>query len=139
MTAVYLQHVQVNVPTARENDARRFYRDVIGLDEMPRPQSLSDAGRKGMWFRIGDDQELHVFLNPDDTPTPGSQHPALVVDDLAELRTRLEAQGCEIEDAIPIDGRARYFARDPGNNRLEFLEFTDGADRASSPSKRRAE
>ena len=125
MVVVYLQHVQVNIPAAVEDGARRFYRDVIGLTEMKRPQSLSDAGRKGMWFRIGGDQELHVFLNPDDAPAPGSQHPALIVDDLDAMRSRLEGAGCKIEDAVPIDGRARYFARDPGGNRLEFLAFTE--------------
>lgn len=124
MTIVYLQHVQVNVREGLEADSRRFYRDLIGLEEMPRPQSLSDAGRNGMWFRVGSDQELHVFLNPDEAHTPGSQHPALIVDDLGSLRERIAAAGYETEDAIPIDGRQRFFTRDPGGNRLEFLAFT---------------
>ncbi len=127
MAVVYLQHVQVNVPAGREGEARRFYTNVIGLAELDRPQSLSDAGRKGMWFRVGGDQELHVFVNPDGAQATGSQHPALIVDDLDALRDRLVSAGCEIEDAIPIEGRARYFTRDPGGNRLEFLTLVSGS------------
>lgn len=125
MTIVSLQHVQVEVPAARAAEARRFYADLLGLAEMQRPQSLSDAGRVGIWYRIGVDQELHVFLDPDPDfdASASSRHPALIVDDLDALRSRLSDAGVATEDAIPIAGRARFFARDPGGNRLEFLAF----------------
>ena len=125
MTIRYLQHVQVNVPAAVGDQARHFYAEVLGLEELPRPASLSSAGRRGIWYRIGDDQELHVFLNPsgDFDAAGSSQHPALIVDDLEDLQRRIEDAGYEIEDAIPIEGRARFFTSDPGGNRLEFLAF----------------
>ncbi|MEX0684195.1 MAG: VOC family protein [Dehalococcoidia bacterium] len=125
MTIVSLQHVQVNVPAPRATEAKRFYAELLGLTEMPRPQSLNDAGRAGIWYRIGTDQEFHVFLDPDPggDASASSRHPALIVDDLDALRARLTDAGVEIEDAIPIAGRARFFARDPGGNRLEFLAF----------------
>jgi catechol 2,3-dioxygenase-like lactoylglutathione lyase family enzyme len=124
MTVRGLHHVQVNVPLAVEAEAHRFYGEIIGLELMERPQSLSDAGRRGVWFRCGE-QEFHVFSNPtaDFDPAMSSQHPALLVDDLDTLRERIEAAGYDIEEAIPIAGRARFFTRDPGGNRIEFLSL----------------
>jgi len=125
MGVVGLHHVQVNVPLMREAEAHRFYGELVGMERMPRPQSLSDAGRRGVWFRAGE-QEFHVFSNPapDFDPSASSQHPALLVDDLEELSVRLADAGYEIEEAIPVAGRARFFVRDPGGNRIEFLSLT---------------
>jgi len=125
MRIVGLHHVQVNVPLACEAEAHRFYGEIVGLDRMERPQSLSDAGRRGAWFRCGE-QEFHVFSNPgaDFDPSASSQHPALLVDDLGSLRQRLIAAGYDIEEAIPIAGRERFLTRDPGGNRIEFLSLT---------------
>jgi hypothetical protein len=39
------------------------------------------------------------------------------------LRARLQSAGVELEDAIPIDGRERFFCRDPFGHRFEFLSF----------------
>lgn len=122
-----LQHVQVNVPLAAEDEARRFYGEIVGMEELARPRSLADAGRHGAWYRCGD-QEFHVFFSSGATfdAAASSQHPALLVDDLAALQKRLADAGYEIEAAIPIEGRARFFTRDPGGNRVEFLAFAAG-------------
>lgn len=78
-----LQHVQVNVPLVAEAEVRRFYCEIVGMEELSRPQSLTDAGRRGAWYRCGE-QEFHVFFNPNATfdAAASSQHPALFVDDL---------------------------------------------------------
>ena len=131
MAIVSLQHVQMIVPASQAGEAKRFYGELLGLEEMPRPQSLSDAGRTGAWYRIGD-QELHLRFETDPVGEPGLSdgHPALITSDLDGLRKRLSAAGCELDKAIPIEGRARFFARDPGGNRIEFLAFT--VDRAGA-------
>ena len=124
MAIVSLQHVQMTIPASQAAEARRFYGELLGLAEMPRPRSLPDAGRTGAWYRIGD-QELHLRFEagPDGEPGLSDGHPALVTNDLDGLRTRLSDAGVELEEAIPIEGRARFFARDPGGNRIEFLAF----------------
>jgi len=117
-----IHHVQVNVPADRAEDARRFYEGVLGFQEMPRPSSLPAAGRHGVWYRCGQG-EFHVFFAPpaDFRADGTSRHPALLVDDLKGLRRRLAEAGASLEEAIPIDGRRRFFCRDPFGNRLEFL------------------
>ena len=52
-----------------------------------------------------------------------SRHPGFLVDDLDALRRKLEGAKVELEEAIPINGRERFFCRDPFGNRLEFLSF----------------
>lgn len=125
MAIVSLQHVQVIIPASLAEEARRFYGELLDLAEMQRPPSLSDAGRVGVWYEIGD-QELHLRFEPDPAGEPGlsDAHPALITNDLAGLRSRLSAAGYDLEEALPIAGRARFFARDPGGNRIEFLAFT---------------
>ena len=51
-------------------------------------------------------------------------HPAVLVDDLAALRAKLEAAGHTTRDDTPIEGYARFFADDPFGNRLEFMQRT---------------
>jgi catechol 2,3-dioxygenase-like lactoylglutathione lyase family enzyme len=127
MDIVGIQHVQVNVARDRANEARRFYGDVLGLAEIERPRSLSDAGSEGVWYRVTDTQEVHVTWRQDAgwDASASSQHPAFIVDGLDELHARLEVAGTDVEEAVPIAGRKRFFARDPGGNRIEFLSFVE--------------
>jgi catechol 2,3-dioxygenase-like lactoylglutathione lyase family enzyme len=97
MTILGLHHVQINVPVARATEARRFFADLIGFEEMPRPESLSNAGRRGVWYRCGDN-EFHVYFAPDGEfqEDRSSRHPAFLVGDLSALRERLASAGVEL-------------------------------------------
>jgi catechol 2,3-dioxygenase-like lactoylglutathione lyase family enzyme len=53
---VGLDHVQVAAPDGCENEARRFYGELLGLEELEKPPLL--AARGGVWFRVGA-QQLH--------------------------------------------------------------------------------
>jgi catechol 2,3-dioxygenase-like lactoylglutathione lyase family enzyme len=125
VTILGLHHVQINVPEGRVSEARRFFEELLGFEEMPRPDSLSKAARNGVWYRCGDN-EFHVFFAPEGEfrEDRSSRHPAFLVADLDGLRTRLQSAEVELEDAIPIDGRERFFCRDPFGHRFEFLSFT---------------
>ena len=39
MRVVEIDHVQVAIPAGGEDAARRFYRDVLGLEEVPKPRT----------------------------------------------------------------------------------------------------
>ena len=124
MTILGLHHVQINVPQSRALEARQFFEELIGFEPMPRPESLTKAGRDGVWYRCGRN-EFHVFFAPDDEfmLDTTSRHPGFLVDDLDDVRERLASAGVELQDAIPIAGRERFFCRDPFGHRLEFLAF----------------
>lgn len=113
-----IQHIALTVPSARLDEARRFYTDVLGLEERVRPEA--ELGRPGIWYQIGA-LELHIEARDGGPAQDADHHPALVVDDLAGLRTLLENNSIEIIEAQPLSDRERFFCRDPFGNRLEFL------------------
>lgn len=38
-----LHHAQISMPRGHEDEARRFYRDVLGLDEVDKPLHVRDG------------------------------------------------------------------------------------------------
>ncbi|MGH9747508.1 MAG: VOC family protein [Candidatus Acidiferrales bacterium] len=117
-----LNHVQLSIPTGAEEQARVFYRDVVGLREMAKPESL--ASRSGLWFEIGD-IELHLGVEPVVNAT--KRHPAFEVEDVRSARALFEAAGVKIQEEPAIPGRERFTIWDPFGNRIEFLQFTGRA------------
>ena len=119
---VGLDHVQVAAPAGCEDDARRFYGALLGLDELEKPPLL--AARGGVWFGVGE-QQLHVGVADGFAPATKA-HPALRISSRAaldRLAARLEAHGIEVRWADPeeIPGGARFFVDDPWGNRIELL------------------
>ena len=111
-----IDHVQIAAPPGCEVAARAFYGDLLGMEELPKPEPL--RGRGGVWFRAGA-QELHVGVEEPFAPARKA-HPGLVADDLEVLGARLRAAGFEprLDDAIA--GVRRFFVHDPFGNRLEI-------------------
>jgi catechol 2,3-dioxygenase-like lactoylglutathione lyase family enzyme len=106
------------MPPGGEEDARRFYRGILGLDEVPKPPALSDRG--GCWFR-GDGLELHLGVE-EEFRAARKAHPAFLVDDLDALRAVLDEAEVETREDAPLEGFRRFHGWDPFGNRLEFLE-----------------
>ena len=119
---VGLDHVQVAAPAGCEDDARRFYGALLGLDELEKPPLL--AARGGVWFGVGE-QQLHVGVADGFAPATKA-HPALRISSRAaldRLAARLEEHGIDVRWADPeeIPGGARFFVDDPWGNRIELL------------------
>jgi catechol 2,3-dioxygenase-like lactoylglutathione lyase family enzyme len=110
--------VQLAAPKGCETTARRFFGDILGLEEIEKPESLRSRG--GCWFRIGS-QQLHIGVEDPFVPS-AKAHPAFLVMDADDLFARLGASGltCNWDEAIP--GVRRFYASDPWGNRLEFTE-----------------
>jgi catechol 2,3-dioxygenase-like lactoylglutathione lyase family enzyme len=122
---VGLDHVQVAAPAGCENDARNFYGDLLGLEEIEKPPLL--AARGGAWFRLGE-QELHVGVADAFAPATKA-HPALRLSSaraLEVLARRLEHEGVTVirPDPDETPETARIFVADPWGNRLELLAAT---------------
>ena len=118
MTIIGIDHVQVAAPAGCEAEARAFYGELLGLDEVPKPEELRARG--GCWFRAGS-QELHVGV--EEPFAPGRKaHAGFVVSDLAALEERLRAVGIEPVPDETIPGTLRLHVADPSGNRLELRE-----------------
>jgi len=122
---VQLHHVMVAIPAGGEAKGREFYAGILGLAELRKPPNL--ARRGGLWFTLGD-RELHLGIDPEFRPAHKA-HVAIVVESLAELRTRLEGAQARVWTDEPLPGMDRFYAEDPFGNRLEFLQPAQTADR----------
>lgn len=117
-----IDHVQLAMPAGGEDDAWRFYSDVLGLREVPKPAGL--AGRGGCWFASADGSvAVHLGVEGEFRPARKA-HPAFVVADLDGLRESLTGAGAEIVEDDTIDVR-RFYTADPFGNRIEFIAEAD--------------
>ncbi len=122
VTIEAIDHVQITVPKAAEAAAKRFYGEVLGLEEIPKPAVL--AGRGGAWFQKG---TLQVHLSVEEGVLEGNhasrRHVCYMVADLEEAEREMRAAGVEIiPDNQPVEGWLRFYVRDPGGNRLEIAQ-----------------
>jgi len=113
-----LDHVQLAMPPGEEEAACRFYRDVLGLTEVPKPANL--AARGGVWFK-GGALRLHLGVERD-FRAARKAHPALLVEHLPALIARLERAGVAVTTDEPMEGYRRVYVADPFGNRIELLE-----------------
>ncbi len=120
LSPIGLDHVQVAAPPGSEDDARRFYGELLGMTETPKPEALRARG--GVWFACGRHQ-LHVGIAEPFAPATKA-HPALLVrpDELDRLAQRLAAAGCEVKWDEAIPGTRRFYTADPWGNRIELVE-----------------
>jgi hypothetical protein len=123
MRVIRLEHVQLAMPAGGEELARAFYRDALGIPEMPKPAHL--AGRGGCWFERGD-LKIHLGVEAQ-FRAARKAHPALLVEDLRALETKLRSLGYAIRNDEPLEGYHRIYVDDPFENRIELMEPTDGS------------
>lgn len=118
MLLLGIDHVQLAAPAGCEAAARRFFGDLLGLEELEKPEPLRSRG--GCWFKIGNTQ-LHIGV--EETFLPASKaHPAFAVNEINALFVLLDKAGiiCKWDDTL--EGIHRFYANDPWGNRLEFTE-----------------
>jgi catechol 2,3-dioxygenase-like lactoylglutathione lyase family enzyme len=118
MAVKSIDHVQLAMPPGGEAEARRFYDNLLGIPEVPKPADM--AARGGCWFEQG---SLKVHLGVEQGFRASRKaHPAFIVDDLRALATRLEQGGCHPTEGGSFDGHLRYYVDDPFGNRIELIE-----------------
>ena len=118
MTFIGLDHAMLAMPPGGDDQARAFYRDVLGLEEIEKPEPLRAAG--GLWLQAGSAQ-LH--LGPEEGFRAGRRaHPALRVDDIDAVAARCSAAGCPVQWDDRYPGVRRFYLHDPFGNRIEILQ-----------------
>lgn len=110
---IALDHVQIAAPPGCEADARRFYGETLGMQEIPKPEKLRARG--GVWFALPDGRELHVGVEDPFTPARKA-HPCFVGEGVDALVERLE----EVSWDGKIPGTRRFYVSDPFGNRIEI-------------------
>ncbi len=111
-----IDHVQIAVPRALEPECLAFYREVLGLPEIEKPEELKPRG--GAWFQLPNLQ-VHVGVDPESSPK-SKRHVCFLVPDLVRAKASIVAKGIAIEEESVAEGLARFFIRDPAGNRIEI-------------------
>jgi catechol 2,3-dioxygenase-like lactoylglutathione lyase family enzyme len=113
-----LDHVQIAAPRGCEDQARRFFGDLLGLSEIQKPEPLRERG--GMWFGVGS-HELRVGVEEGYKPAR-RVHPALRLpsEELDALADRLEAAGETMRWDKNLPGVRRFYSDDPWGNLIEL-------------------
>jgi catechol 2,3-dioxygenase-like lactoylglutathione lyase family enzyme len=112
-----IDHIQLAAPAGCEEAARRFFGELLGLEEIPKPKPIRARG--GVWFRVGA-HELHIGVERDFVPARKA-HPGFRADGYDDMRERLRAAGVEVTDDHAIAGVRRCFVADPWGNRIELI------------------
>jgi catechol 2,3-dioxygenase-like lactoylglutathione lyase family enzyme len=118
VTLETIDHAQVAIPPGGEDQARSFYKDLLGLPEQPKPPEL--ARRGGCWFESSV-VKVHCGVETPFSPAKKA-HIAFRVDDVQGLAKRARAAGYEVVDDDLLAGHERIYIYDPFGNRLEFLK-----------------
>lgn len=115
MDLLGVHHVSINVSDLPTTVA--FYRDVLGLELLDRPDD--EISVEGAWFGMPDGRELHLLLT--DVPENRGQHFAFEVADVEGVVAALADQGIEASRPKTMTGIcSQTFCTDPSGNLLEF-------------------
>ncbi len=105
--------------------ALRFYREVLGLQVLPRP----NLPAPGVWLGYPEGgPQIHLIVSDDYVPgpeariSPTGRHTAFAVADLDALRARLRQLGIPYQEITGLVGSDQVFIRDPDGHTLEFQQ-----------------
>lgn len=114
----------VNIETDDVDRSARFYSEVLGLEEGPRPEFREP----GYWMYCEGRPIIHIILrNPENKMLTGSEHAAIShfsmqIEDFDAARARLVEHGIEFrENAPPGTGLKQLFFPDPDEVLVELL------------------
>jgi catechol 2,3-dioxygenase-like lactoylglutathione lyase family enzyme len=114
-----VNHVQITIPKGHEHEAKAFYCDLLGLNEIEKPDRLKPNG--GFWLQLGNIQ-IHVGTESGVDRNQTRAHVAYEVTDIEWWRGKLETENVTMQFSPPIPGIKRFEFRDPFGNRVELVE-----------------
>jgi catechol 2,3-dioxygenase-like lactoylglutathione lyase family enzyme len=117
---IEIDHVQIAAPRGCERGARSFFGDLLGMEEIDKPEPLRSRG--GCWFKVGS-RQLHVGVEDRFSPATKA-HPAFATRDIGSLSMRLEHARVQVKWDDAVAGLRRFYVEDPWGNRIEFTEPT---------------
>lgn len=119
----------LNIATTDLEATRRFYREVVGLEDGPRPA----FNRAGAWMYANGTPVLHISTGriPTTQQTDAFNHVAFLASGLEETRERLKRHNIRFEEfAVPDQEMHQVFFRAPDGTEIELIYTGEEADRA---------
>lgn len=116
----------VNVETDDVDRSAKFYRDIIGLKEGPRP----DFDRPGYWMYAGEQPVVHIIKTAaDNKMLTGSKdasisHFSLQIKDFDDARKHLDSMGIDYKtNEVAGTEIKQFFLEDPEGVLIELIHF----------------
>src|ERR1700730_8205319 len=100
-----IDHVQLAAPKGSEELARQFFKDILGFEEIEKPEELKKRG--GVWFQFGSYQ-VHIGIEEPFSPAKKA-HPAFEVENMEALKKHLAANGVEVIEDNHLPGAERVY------------------------------
>lgn len=118
MTVLGIDHINVSGDAALVEATRRFYVDVLGLEEGHRPNFRS----RGFWLYAHGHPIVHLTETSDVAGSTGAfNHIALACTDAPAMIARLQRAGVEHRvTGVPDGGAVQIFLRDPAGIAVEL-------------------
>jgi len=117
---VDVSHVNVTVPPEMEAAAKQFYSELMGLEQVPKPEGPRQF--IGAWYQIGATQ-LHLSIEKNPQNLVSNRHVCYYVEDLQVAMERLRGAGFDIiNEYQDTQESSRFFVRDPGGNMIEIAQ-----------------
>lgn len=114
-----IDHIQLAAPKGSEETARKFFKNILGFDEVEKPEELKKHG--GVWFEFGNYQ-IHIGIEEPFYPAKKA-HPAFEIENIEELKKHLVTNGVDVIEDDKLPGAKRFYISDPFGNRMELLEW----------------
>ena len=114
-----IDHIQLAAPKGSEETARKFFKNILGFDEVEKPEELKKRG--GVWFEFGNYQ-IHIGIEEPFYPAKKA-HPAFEIENIEELKKHLVSNGIDVIEDDKLPGAKRFYISDPFGNRMELLEW----------------
>ena len=114
-----IDHIQLAAPKDSEETARKFFKDILGLNEVEKPEMLKTNG--GVWFSYGN---CHIHIGIEEPFLPAKKaHPAFEVKNSEALKKHLIANEIDVTEDNRIPNAKRFHFFDPFGNRIEIIEW----------------
>ncbi|MFJ7513315.1 VOC family protein [Peribacillus simplex] len=114
-----IDHIQLAAPKGSEDIARKFFKNILGFEEVEKPEELKKRG--GVWFEFGNYQ-IHIGIEEPFYPAKKA-HPAFEIENIEELKKHLITNGIDVIADDKLPGAKRFYISDPFGNRMELLEW----------------
>ncbi|KOO50989.1 VOC family protein [Viridibacillus arvi] len=114
-----IAHIQLAAPKGSEDEAKRFFGDILGFREIEKPELLRKRG--GVWFEFANYQ-IHIGIEEPFTPAKKA-HPAFEIENIEDLKSHLSKNDIKFIIDEDLPGANRIYINDPFGNRIEILEW----------------
>ncbi|MEX3623433.1 VOC family protein [Viridibacillus arvi] len=114
-----IAHIQLAAPKGSEDEAKRFFGDILGFREIEKPELLRKRG--GVWFEFANYQ-IHIGIEEPFSPAKKA-HPAFEIENIEALKSHLSKNAIKFITDEDLPGANRIYINDPFGNRIEILEW----------------